>query len=126
MSRPVLLNAFFTQFNAFLGELKQMYPDDVDFPTYLTTINLLKGTNPMLVVRYIKEHVIDVYGEKIKNHDESFFLSHGYESHAEEVDLNIVEKLKGYVQTMSPETKNAIWKYLDILTALCVKILEIA
>jgi hypothetical protein len=60
MSRPVLLNAFFSQFSAFLGELKQMYPDDTDFPTYLTTINLLKGTNPMLVVRYIKEHVIDV------------------------------------------------------------------
>lgn len=78
----------------------------------------------MLVVRYIKEHVIDVQGDKIKERDESFFLSHGYESHAEDVDLNIVEKLKNYVQTMSPETKNAIWKYLEVLMALCVKILD--
>lgn len=78
----------------------------------------------MLVVRYIKEHVIDVQGDKIKEHDESFFLSHGQESHAEDVDLNIVEKLKGYVQSMSPESKNAIWKQLEILMALCVKILE--
>lgn len=80
----------------------------------------------MLVVRYIKEHVIDVQGDKIKERDESFFLSHGQDAHAEDVDLNIVEKLKNQVQTMSPDTKNAIWKYLEILIALCVKILEIA
>jgi hypothetical protein len=123
MSKKVLVDAFFNQFTSFMGELKQMYPEDPDFPTFVTTLTLLKSTNPMLVVNLVKSEIIDLYGEKIKVRDESFFMNESY-SDRNDVDLNIVYKLKQYIRGMSPETKETVWKYIEIISKLCLKALE--
>jgi hypothetical protein len=123
MSKKVLVDAFFNQFTSFMGELKQMYPEDPDFPTFVTTLTLLKSTNPMLVVNLVKSEIIDLYGEKIKVRDESFFMNESY-SDRNDVDLNIVDKLKQYIRGMSPETKETVWKYIEIISKLCLKALE--
>jgi hypothetical protein len=65
MSKKILIEAFFSQFNSFMGELKQMYPDDEDFPVFITTLSLMRSTNPMLVLNYVKSEIIDPYGAKI-------------------------------------------------------------
>lgn len=124
-SRKVLLNAFFDQFQTFLKELQHMYPEDADFGVYQTTISMLRGTNPLLVAKFIKEHVVDPHGDKIERKDESFFLNHTYEEYSTDVDLDIIEKLKGYVSTMSPSSKDAVWKYIQILSKLAVKSLDV-
>jgi hypothetical protein len=123
MSKKVLIDAFFTQFTAFLGELKQMYPEDGDFPVFITTLSMMKAANPMLVLNYVKTEIIDPYGSKIAVRDESFFLNQDYTSR-EDVDLNVVDKLKQYIQGMSAETKETVWKYIEIITKLCSKALE--
>ena len=126
MSKKVLMDAFFNQFSAFLKELTQLYPEDADFPIFQSSLGLLKTTNPMLVVRIVKDEVLSKYGDKIKAKDESFFMSHSYEDHKGDVDLDIVHKLKGYISGMSPSTKEAVWKYIEILTQLCERILQIS
>jgi hypothetical protein len=123
MSKKVLIDAFFNQFNSFMGELKQMYPDDEDFPVFITTLSLMKSTNPMLVLNYVKSEIIDPYGAKIVVRDESFFLNQDYTARGD-VDLNVVDKLKQYIAGMSPETKETVWKYIEIITKLCSKALE--
>jgi hypothetical protein len=100
-----------------------MYPDDTDFPVFITTLNLLKSTNPILVVKFVKENIVDLYKDKILNKDESFFLDQDYTQHGD-VDLNIVHKLKKYVKDMSPNSKDVVWKYIDLLMKLCLKILQ--
>jgi hypothetical protein len=123
MSRKVLIDTFFNQFTDFLKQLENMYPDDTDFPVFLTTLNLLKSTNPILVVKFVKENIVDLYKDKILNKDESFFLDEDYTKHGD-VDLNIVHKLKKYVKDMSPNSKDVVWKYIELLMKLTIKILE--
>lgn len=123
MTKKILIDAFFNQFNSFLSELKQMYPEDEDFPVFITTLSLLRATNPMLVLKFVKTEVIDLYGAKIETRDESFFLDEDY-SKKNDVDLNIVQKLKQYIQGMNTQTKETVWKYIEIISKLCTKALE--
>jgi hypothetical protein len=123
MSKKVLIDTFFNQFTDFLKQLENMYPDDTDFPVFLTTLDLLKSTNPMLVVKFVKENIVDLYKDKILNKDESFFLDQDYTKHGD-VDLNIVHKLKKYVKDMSSNSKDVVWKYIELIMKLTIKILE--
>jgi hypothetical protein len=123
MSKKVLIDTFFNQFTDFLKQLENMYPDDTDFPVFITTLELLKSTNPILVVKFVKENIVDLYKDKILKKDESFFLDQDYTKHGD-VDLNIVHKLKKYVKDMSPNSKDVVWKYIDLLMKLCLKILQ--
>lgn len=123
MSKKVLIDTFFNQFSDFLKQLENMYPDDTDFPVFLTTLDLLKSTNPILVVKFVKENIVDLYKDKILNKDESFFLDQDYTKHGD-VDLNIVHKLKKYVKDMSPNSKDVVWKYIELIMKLSMKILE--
>ena len=123
MSRKVFIEAFFNQFSSFLVELKNMYPEDDDFPAFITTLGLLKATNPMLVIKFVKSEIVEPYGAKIAVRDETFFMNQDL-STRDDVDLNIVDKIKQYIQGMNPETKETVWKYIEIITKLCEKALE--
>jgi len=123
MSKKVLIDTFFNQFTDFLKQLENMYPDDTDFPVFITTLELLKSTNPILVVKFVKENIVDLYKDKILNKDESFFLDQDYTKRGD-VDLNIVHKLKKYVKDMSSNSKDVVWKYIELLMKLTIKILE--
>lgn len=101
-----------------------MYPEDPDFPAFTSNLFLMKNTNPMMVVKYVKTEIIDPYGEKINNRDESFFLNQDYSSR-DDVNMNVVDKIKQYIQGMSPSTKDVVWSYIEIITKLANKILEL-
>jgi hypothetical protein len=124
MSKKVLIDALFTQFTAFVNELSGMYPEDADFPMFAMTLSLMKSTNPMMVINFIKTEITDIYGEKIAVRDESFFLNQDL-STRDDVDLNVVDKLKQYIVGMSPSTKDTVWAYIEIITRLSTKILSL-
>jgi hypothetical protein len=42
MSKKIFIDAFFTQFHAFLGELGRVFPADEDFPAYDTALTLMQ------------------------------------------------------------------------------------
>ena len=123
MSKKILIEAMFNQFSSFFTELTKMYPEDPEFPTFTSNLQLMKMTNPMMVVRYVKSEIIDPFGDKIAIRDESFFLNQDF-SYRDDVNLNIVDKLKQYIAGMSPLTKNIVWSYIEIITKLATKILE--
>jgi len=123
-TKKILLDAFFDQFNQFLKELSRLYPDDPDFPTFLTTLSLMKSTNPMLVVKFVKNDIIDIYGDKIDAKDETFFMNRSFEDHKEDVDMDIISKLKSYIADMTPATKESVWAYIQILKKLCLACLQ--
>ena len=123
MSKKVLIDAFFNQFNAFLTAMNEMYHDDQDFPVFITTLTMMRTTNPILVLKFVKSEIIDLYSEKIQAKDESFFMNEDY-STRDDVNLNIVDKIKQYIRGMSPATKDTVWKYIEIITKLCSKALD--
>jgi hypothetical protein len=111
-NRVVLLNALFDQFQSFVGELQDMYPKDDDFAAFLTTLKLMRSTNPSLVANYIFEHTSQ-FESQILQKDERFFLDYSFVEYGEQVDLDIFSKLKGYLQTMDEKSKENVWKYIQ-------------
>ena len=123
MSKKIFMDAFYSQFNQFLDQLKAMYPDDTDFPNFASNLNMMKMVNPLYPVTFIKADIIDKFGEKILARDESFFLTNT--DIQQSADIDIVYKLKGYISSMTPENKEAVWSYLEILTKLTLKIVAL-
>lgn len=114
-SKVVLLNALYDQFTSFITELSEMYPDDSDFPMFLTAVRMLKLSNPSMLGKYIVENT-GPYEEQIMNKEEQFFLTHDFESHG--VNIDILSKLKTYVSAMSEQNKEHVWKYCQNIIRL--------
>jgi hypothetical protein len=106
------MNALFDQFFSFLGELKEMYPEDPDFPMYETSLRMIKATNPSLLGKYIVEYTQE-FQTQIESQDESFFLKYSFDEYGEHVDLNIFSKLKKYYADMNADSKANTWKYIQ-------------
>lgn len=111
-SKIVLMNALYDQFFSFLRELKEMYPDDSDFPIYETSLRMIKTTNPSMLGKYISEYTQD-FKKQIESQDEAFFLDYSFDEYGQDVDLNIFSKLKKYYASMTPDSKLNTWKYIQ-------------
>jgi hypothetical protein len=116
-SKQVLTAAFFDQFTSFSSELCEMYPDDADFSMFATTLKLMKMTNPALIIKYVRDNVLQ-FEDKIMKKDESFFLDYNFAEYAEAVDMNIFQKLRQYIANMSPSSKNSVWVYIQNIVRL--------
>jgi hypothetical protein len=120
-SKIVLMNALYDQFFSFLNELIEIYPDDVDFSIFLSTLKMLKTTNPSLLPTYIVEYTTQ-FNDQILNGDESFFIDYSFEEYSEHVDLNIFSKLKKYFKEMNEKSKQNVWKYTQNIVKLSIAI----
>jgi hypothetical protein len=116
-SKQVLTAAFFDQFMAFTSELCEMYPDDADFSMFATTLTLMKMTNPALVVTYVRDNVLQ-FEDKIMKKDESFFLDYDFAEYANDIDMNIFQKLRQYITSMTPASKTSVWTYIQNIVRL--------
>jgi hypothetical protein len=122
MSKKIFIEAFYTQFGDFLAQLSKMYPEDKDFPAFASNLSVMKYMNPMYPINFVKTDVVDKYKDKILSRDESFFLKS--EEIQQSADIDIVYKLKSYISEMTPENKEVVWSYIEIITKLTLKILE--
>jgi len=120
MSRVAIVSAVFSQVTSLATELNKMYPDDPDFPIFLSAIHLLKISNPNLLINMTRNTVKD-FIPQIEARDESFFLK--YEVDANQiadtgVNMDLFPKLKFYYGKMSDQTKNTVWQYIQNITKL--------
>lgn len=112
----IVIKTFFDQLITFLGELKEMYPDDPDFPLGLTSVKMMRTMNPSVVVKLFYD-TAKPYDSEISSRNEAFFLDHSF-SDVEDVDFNLLDKLKQYVRGMSAESKKSVWVYVENLYKL--------
>lgn len=115
-SKKVLTDAFIDQFSSFLGELAEMYPDDPDFAMFKTTFSIFKMT-PFVVVKYVKDNVLK-FEDQIMKKDETFFMNYDFAEYQSDMDMNVFHKLRQYVTTMSPASKESVWKYIQNIIRL--------
>src|SRR6056300_230228 len=95
------VSAFNDMMSQFLVELHKTFPEEKGIKKMLTSFDVLKSTNPRLVVDGFMTGVTP-YASKISAKDETFLL-------------NEIEK---YWERMSANTKNATWQYLQTLYML--------
>ena len=113
---PAIVNAFYDQLITFLGELKEMYPDDPDFALGLTSLKMMRKMNPVVWVRVFYDSAKG-YESEILSKNEGFFLDHSF-SDVQDMDFNILAKLKQYVKGMSDASKKVVWVYVENLYKL--------
>jgi len=116
-SKGVLMTAFFDQFLSFLTELKNMYPDDPDFSMFLTTLRMMKTSNPSFVIKYVNDS-LGGFEEKIASKDEDFFMKYEFSEFSDTVDMNLFSKLKNLISQMSSQSKENVWKYIQNISRL--------
>ncbi len=96
----------------FLVELHKTFPEEKGIKKMLTSFDLLKSTNPRLVVDgYMKG--VSPYADKISAKDETFLLNE-----IENIDFLKELDIKSYWVKMSANTKSATWQYLQTLYML--------
>lgn len=113
------VTAFNDMMAQFLVELHKTFPDEKGIKKMMTSFDLLKSTNPRLVVDGFMKGVGPFSG-KISVKDESFLLD----------DMNTIEFLKDLDVAknwakMSEGTKTAIWQYIQTLYMLGTTITSI-
>lgn len=124
-SKTVLMTALFEQLKLFTNELISMYPDDADFPLFATSVKLMKLSNPAMVIKSIYDNT-NPFAEKILGKDEGFFLDYSFSEYEKDVgDINVFSKLKKYITSMSPASKDCVWKYIQNIYKLANAITQL-
>jgi|TARA_B110000240_G_scaffold151749_1_gene168156 hypothetical protein len=113
------VTAFNDMMGQFLVELHKTFPEEKGIKKMMTSFDILKSTNPRLVVdAYMKG--VTPYADKISSKDETFLL--------EEIDtIDFLKDLniKSYWEQMSENTRAATWQYLQTLYMLGTTITSI-
>ena len=106
------VSAFNDMMSQFLVELHKTFPEEKGIKKMLTSFDLLKSTNPRLVVDGYMNGV-SPYADKISAKDETFLLEE-----IENIEFLKELDIKRYGSKMSPNTKGATWQYLQTLYML--------
>ena len=106
------VSAFNDMMSQFLVELHKTFPDEKGIKKMLTSFDMLKSTNPRLVVDGFMNGVTP-YAAKISAKDETFLLDE-----VENIEFLKELDIKRYWSKMTPNTKNATWQYLQTLYML--------
>jgi|TARA_B110000285_G_scaffold227910_1_gene289981 hypothetical protein len=106
------VTAFNDMMGQFLVELHKTFPEEKSIKKMLTSFDLVKSTNPRLLVDSFMKSV-SPYAETISSKDEIFILVHSSDIEFLS-ELNIVNLWK----RMGEGTKDAIWQYLQTLYIL--------
>jgi hypothetical protein len=101
----------------FIKEIIEIYPNNKDFKSMRTQIRMVISSSENLPITNFKKHVTHKYKDNIISKDEDFFLN---------LDLTgtpfvSFNYLKDLWKNMSENTKNAMWKHIELLTKLSEK-----
>ena len=106
------VTAFNDMLSQFLVELHKTFPDETGIKKMTTSFEMLKKTNPRLIVDGFMKGVTP-YADRISAKDEKFILEE-----IEKIELLKDLNIKSYWDRMSENTKAATWQYLQTLYML--------
>jgi hypothetical protein len=120
------VSCFNSRLDEFLKDLISSYPNDKDFLMFKQSFNMIKLVDDSKPAFLFKIYTMN-YVDQILQNDEKFFLDHDFKDELNSSDNNnfsseMLVKLKSYWQTMSNENKTVIWKYLNLLCKINIKI----
>jgi hypothetical protein len=118
-----VLGAFCNQLVRFFEELEASYPEEKSISMGLEAIKAAKKANPRLVLDMFYEYLYKPAGDLIANRrdDEIILLARKIMSSQFNELMPTLMIFDKYWPTMTPENRNIIWLYLDVLCKLCEK-----
>lgn len=119
MSKKIFMDAFFTQFHEFMGQLIRVFPEDPDFTVYDSGVMMLQRVNPGLVLAEFIKHVTP-FEEVIRAKNSDFFIqTEIFIFDPENTMEQVIQKLKAYWVGLSDSNKESIWNYIILLLDIC-------
>jgi hypothetical protein len=111
---------FNNKLEEFLQDLSSSFPDVKDFKLVKNGLQLAKTIDVKMPQRVFDENVANRFEERIIKKDEQFFLTENYADILEDnnVDLDVVSKIKDIWSSLDDCDKDTIWKYLHVLVIL--------
>ena len=106
------VTAFNEMMGQFIDELQQTFPEEKGLKKCRSAFDLMKDTNPRLVVDGFMSNVMP-YADKISSKDETFFINE-----SKNLDFMKGVNLKQHWGGCSENTKDAIWQYVQTLYML--------
>ena len=113
------VTAFNDMMGQFLVELHKTFPDEKGIKKMLTSFDVLKSTNPRLVVDSFMKGVTP-YAEQISAKDDKFLLEE-----CSKIDFLKDLDISSYWERMSVNTKDATWQYIQTLYMLGTTIMAL-
>lgn len=119
MSKKILIDAFFNQYEDFLNQLKDVYPEDPDWKLYLSGLAIFRRTNPLIVVKKTWKWV-SKFEQDIYDRNENIFMEMDYSQYTEgeEPLEQTVTKLRGMWAGLSVHNKRVVWDFVNNITKL--------
>lgn len=119
MSKKIYIDAFFNQYEDFLNQIKEVFPEDPDWKLYLSGLAIFRRTNPMIVAQKTWKWV-SKFEETIRNRDEKFFLTMDYSEYTEgeEPLEQTIEKLRNMWSVLTPHNRKVVWDFVNNITTL--------
>lgn len=119
MSKKILIDAFFNQYEDFLNQLKDVYPDDPDWKLYLSGLAIFRRTNPLIVVKKTWKWV-SKFEKDIYDRNEKFFMTMDYSEYTEgeEPLEQTIEKLRNMWTGMDDHNRKVVWEFVNNITTL--------
>lgn len=119
MSKKIYIDAFFNQYEDFLNQLKEVFPEDRDWPLYLSGLAIFRRTNPMIIAQKTWKHV-SKYEDVIRRRDDTFFMEQdfGHITQGEEPLEQTIVKLRGMWAVLSPHNRKIVWDFVNNIASL--------
>lgn len=113
---------FLKQTDNFINELCNIFPNAMDILLFQQKYNFIKSTNSNIIIEYFCQYIYPLK-QKILDKDESFFLEGGGQEELKDTSgLKFRDSItKLWINEMSEENKEIIWKYFKIFIILCEK-----
>ena len=128
-NKSILCNLFNDKILELMSSLIAAFPNIEDFKLIRKGTILVATLDEKSPYKIFRDYVSVKYKEQIINKDDTYFLNTvNYDIHIQE-DFqnkdywnNFIEQLKKIWVTLDTENKDNIWKYFQIMLALCNKI----
>ena len=118
-----LQTVFNDQFMEFVNDIYSIFPYDADIVTAKNALIAVRKANPKMIAKIWKTFIADKYRDQIEAGDLSFFLEKDYSADVADVQrsdkiMESIHRLRGPIQSMSPENQAKTMKYIQLLTKL--------
>lgn len=123
MDKKLILKTYINQFDEFLDDTLRLFPKDTDIRYCKTSFNIIKKTNPKMIIKTWKLYIADKYKKQIEDSDVDFFMSKNYNDDLVDVSnsqyvIKTINRLKKPIAKMDDNNKNKCMKYLQNLSKL--------
>jgi len=117
-SNSVITKTFNDQFESFLEELCEMFPDDTEISTLSFNVKRVRHANPTISIKAFKSYETAKYREQIFANDLNFFLVKDYTSDLVNTNMTSrimskINELREPIGKLSHANQCKVMKYLN-------------